>query len=493
MIIECPSCHTKFSVDDSQVTDIDDPRFHCCRCGNYFRPSDAEDSATATQSSEDTQQVSEETQQDSVSATSAAQENEGDWSPEIEAGEEELLQDKAKAHVEQLDLLPAEEEDQSLGFPSSPAEKKPASEREPLVTAEWLDESAASSPRVQEVDYTGTVIGGSGVRGIDIRRSDSSQYGVGDSTKQFAATQGAAVSGADAGRDDTARRETGVRDTSRSGKVAQLLAQARRREDVEREVQSQRIEHTPTTHSMPSPPLATMVSSESQESEESEASTFKAQERDRRSAKRRSSKHQRWISEMERKNSSSSGGKAGLRQMRFNFSPNQAPVLFLCSVPLLIVLALCYSTAYFDRIPDILSSTFHLDSRHIPKIPPKGLDLVGLSSNVVTLDNGKQVLEVRGEVLHGTERSFKQVTIEARLFDSANRQIRTLNVNPLNELQEAKLAALDEKTIETLQTRSLTGKDTLVPNSRSPFRLVFPIVNGEEKWFSARVYTVFPA
>ncbi len=36
MIIECPSCKTRFSVDDDHVVRIDNPRFHCSRCDHYF-------------------------------------------------------------------------------------------------------------------------------------------------------------------------------------------------------------------------------------------------------------------------------------------------------------------------------------------------------------------------------------------------------------------------------------------------------------------------
>jgi predicted Zn finger-like uncharacterized protein len=36
MIVQCPSCETKFSVDSSQVQKIAHPRFHCSRCNHIF-------------------------------------------------------------------------------------------------------------------------------------------------------------------------------------------------------------------------------------------------------------------------------------------------------------------------------------------------------------------------------------------------------------------------------------------------------------------------
>jgi predicted Zn finger-like uncharacterized protein len=36
MIIECPHCRTKFSIDDTLVARSKSPKFHCSRCDNYF-------------------------------------------------------------------------------------------------------------------------------------------------------------------------------------------------------------------------------------------------------------------------------------------------------------------------------------------------------------------------------------------------------------------------------------------------------------------------
>ena len=36
MIVQCPSCKTRFSVDAQQLQGVVKPRFHCSRCGHYF-------------------------------------------------------------------------------------------------------------------------------------------------------------------------------------------------------------------------------------------------------------------------------------------------------------------------------------------------------------------------------------------------------------------------------------------------------------------------
>lgn len=41
MIIQCPSCTTKFAIDSSTVDELDAPRFHCSRCDHLFSFEDA--------------------------------------------------------------------------------------------------------------------------------------------------------------------------------------------------------------------------------------------------------------------------------------------------------------------------------------------------------------------------------------------------------------------------------------------------------------------
>ena len=36
MIIQCPACSTKFSVDEQLLDGISAPRFHCSRCSHFF-------------------------------------------------------------------------------------------------------------------------------------------------------------------------------------------------------------------------------------------------------------------------------------------------------------------------------------------------------------------------------------------------------------------------------------------------------------------------
>lgn len=35
-IIQCPACHTKFAINESQLQGVDNPKFHCSRCSHIF-------------------------------------------------------------------------------------------------------------------------------------------------------------------------------------------------------------------------------------------------------------------------------------------------------------------------------------------------------------------------------------------------------------------------------------------------------------------------
>lgn len=36
VIIQCPSCQTKFAIESTVISEVDEPRFHCSRCDNLF-------------------------------------------------------------------------------------------------------------------------------------------------------------------------------------------------------------------------------------------------------------------------------------------------------------------------------------------------------------------------------------------------------------------------------------------------------------------------
>ncbi len=84
MIIQCPSCETKFSVASDLVANAENPRFHCSRCSHYFRVEEAVESQSVEVSPDSTSH-------DSTSHDSNTKEPEGDKLP-AEAKQMSLLQ-----------------------------------------------------------------------------------------------------------------------------------------------------------------------------------------------------------------------------------------------------------------------------------------------------------------------------------------------------------------------------------------------------------------
>ncbi|MCB0325265.1 MAG: zinc-ribbon domain-containing protein, partial [Bdellovibrionales bacterium] len=137
MIIGCPSCQTKFAVDAQQLAEVENPRFHCSRCGHVFDLNDARraeealsavdvaapspafssDQAVAATDEEPTQEfeppvIDEEETEDSALLSGSGQVGSGlARSPSAAfLFDESQLEEDDEPDAEQLELLPDQEE-----------------------------------------------------------------------------------------------------------------------------------------------------------------------------------------------------------------------------------------------------------------------------------------------------------------------------------------------------------------------------------------------
>ena len=134
MIIECPACSTKFSLDPRQLAEVEKPRFHCSRCSHVFTlemnpsaVSEQNESVTATTTEKTNEDVYQEAANpsqptieypDRVSAattdepltaetqTSGSLAQASNSLEDNEFYDPSLLYDSEKADGEQLSLLP---------------------------------------------------------------------------------------------------------------------------------------------------------------------------------------------------------------------------------------------------------------------------------------------------------------------------------------------------------------------------------------------------
>ena len=140
--------------------------------------------------------------------------------------------------------------------------------------------------------------------------------------------------------------------------------------------------------------------------------------------------------------------------------------------------------------PAVVQNIFHFSSRNLPKLPPAGLALIGVQSEVVALDDGSKVLEIRGEVFNATVEAYDKIRLEAKVYDKENRELDRLVIDFNNGLNNARLNSLQEDSIESLQEKMGMGGDVIKPNTKSPFRIVLTALRGQESYFSARLYSV---
>jgi predicted Zn finger-like uncharacterized protein len=163
----------------------------------------------------------------------------------------------------------------------------------------------------------------------------------------------------------------------------------------------------------------------------------------------------------------------------------------LCSVPILAVLAVWIFSAQIPALPNGVKEVLRLDAGKLPAVPPSGVELIGGASERVTLDDGNQVLEITGSILNATVETYSDVILEAAIFDKENQTLSKILVPANNALVTAtKLSSLTKDSLTELQQREGINQLSHAPNSSHPFRIVFVEPPNDARWFSARVYSV---
>lgn len=173
------------------------------------------------------------------------------------------------------------------------------------------------------------------------------------------------------------------------------------------------------------------------------------------------------------------------------FSTSVAPLLFFLSVPLISFLFLWEWSHSLISTPHAISQALHLPPIDSAHVSPPELEVKNITSELVTLDNGKQALEIKGIVLNNTEDLLRDIKIEARVFDKENRLLKGIVVDTFNGLvNAAHINSLSEEIIDSLQQKLALGERQLKPSEQASFRVVVTQPTEEATWFTARVYSV---
>lgn len=124
-------------------------------------------------------------------------------------------------------------------------------------------------------------------------------------------------------------------------------------------------------------------------------------------------------------------------------------------------------------------------------LPPHSLVVAHPEARFSVLDNGVQVVEVLGSVKNLGTLAVNNVQLDIRVFDENNREIGSVLAFMDNGLSRARsISALNVEDLRALQeTRSGNLKDGLAPGKEEPFRVVFPRPDPRSRWFGASIYS----
>ena len=588
MVIQCPQCKTKFSVNAGQLADVEEPRFHCSRCDHYFEMaipkneiSPRVDIPTAAPLEKPEKLLAESKVEVAASPTipeataSPLIQPEAELSlnksdsvitaaatPDKVAGEAPVVSEVPKAQepsvveeitidfsmakpiipeAEQLDLLPGEDiaRETALAdsFTGTSEERKSLLDDDdlPQIRAEWpkgppdhLIEADMSSARellgksvskplsasiqsesIGSSPSTATLTGLSfreGVLNDEVLLGESTSSGKAEPI-MFSASAGSVVTPASI---NTQPIPTAPSFSAKGLKGFGATSKKEEQEDLDiDQLISEQIDI-----SIPSLPSSASALSATSKIAPSESDTpFTLGEAEKAKPKTTVVDFER-VKEAAREVTGSKAkgvvidsiddlgddspvfpiAGAGLgREERSGFSALSLviPVLIFCSGPILFAAGCFIWGRNLEGTPAALASVLHLGNETLPKLPPPGIEVVDLHSEVINLDDGTQVLRVMGDLINSTTRTYKDVQLESSVFDGENRELEKIVVSAHNGLSTtSKINSLRKEALERLQEERATGSFTLKPNDRLPFSLIFTDEVAGAAFFSARIYSV---
>ncbi len=390
MIVQCPSCETRFSVDPELISGVKNPRYHCSRCDHLFEVN----KALALKEQEKT-------------------------SPHFDPKENEETLFSETLSREQLDLLPLDESP-LITEPIAPVSFEDFSSEEeeslPLLTAQW-PEGNISKP------YE-----------ADLRTSLPP-----DLQKRF----------------DRKPKYNNGTDLHISSPPTSPLS-------------SSHSEMTLEPRSEPKIPAPLSTTSETPSLPRIDDLSFDLVD-------------------------------PGPSEVKFRpYYPKQlgiqsflSPVLLVCSCPIIIALLFFVWSQFLSSDPHNINKLLSMIRYQPAQLAPAGLNLVNLQSDLVTLFDGKQVLEIEGILKNASSKVLRDIQIEARLFDKQNRPIEKKLVHYDSSLGTAStIDSMKKESLETLEKKLPSKQSSFAPQALQNIRIIFTGDIENARWFTTRVYTV---
>lgn len=489
MVIECPSCKTKFALDAQQLIGVESPRFHCSRCNHMFEISETQE------------------KKETNSRNIKQQDNGISYSPKLnlqnnysQNDPEDIHMDTTQAHFEpeQLDLLTDDNDNftsksldvnQLIQSSSISTTQHLSSDDEFLPITNWPTSDGNKTYEVDLSRYKNTTHHQE-IKGLQESLPFSNSTEQLDRPESLTITsKQPIVKPIQQATSDSSTHELEAKYLEEQKKFLFNNSQLNRKTSASSLTQpvisseaSYRTEKNKTykTESLPPTNINEQEKKErlisiSNTNVDASLNIFN-KDKDKDIIK-----------------NNLDNNKPRLFTSLFTTSFNLdalKPLLLLWSIPFVLTLFFALWGSNIKNTPNAFRLLLNLEQENLPRLASPGLALVNLQSQIVSLDNGKKVIDISGELVNATLKTYSDVAIVAKLYDAQNQTLQEKIIHLNNAFQKAKIASLNEEQIEKMQNELSNIKIEIKPNKRLPFRLVFTSIKNEESFFSAKVYNV---
>ena len=124
------------------------------------------------------------------------------------------------------------------------------------------------------------------------------------------------------------------------------------------------------------------------------------------------------------------------------------------------------------------------------KVPMQGISVRRATTALLSLENGTRVLELKADVANETDQTVDHVLVETKLFNDGGQEIRSLIAPNPNQLEGTRVESLGADMLEELGMKAGAQKAMLEPGTTRPFRLILAGVPPEATDVGIRVYSV---
>lgn len=430
MVVDCPSCRTKFAVDPGLLEGVHNPRFHCSRCDHYFEVGLPNGGSSGSSS------LGVRLPGDEAGLPEA---DFGDF-----GGDSRILDEPDTTPLEQLSLpLDYEGESESLPFPSDlfldDLEHEPQAVHDqaaiPGVSVPWPSERGDVS---LETDLSAFSDRGQNFSAIAAMRSSS----------DAATTINTPRSGISA----AASIPSAMRSLDRP--MFPSTSGARRVMDFDERPLPGR-ENWPTRDTVP--PRETGPSREVVPA--------------------------RSVNSLQSAQSSRVPVRSAVSSLTLETS-SYGELARLLLIPIFFLGVLSIFRVYPVRASAVAKAIEDREPLALV-VPPRHLNVDDISADIRPLENGTRVFEIRGRLNNQSEKFFKHVMLKASLLTEDGQEIRSVLFPAANQLQGTVIESLNEETLEALGKKSVSSDTSIASGATSNFRLII-----EEPPPSASHYTV---